>query len=88
MSEGRSILKLQANERTTEMANRKDLKQIIQVATKHGWVIAKTKAGHLKWTAPSGIFFFSSSTPSDWRGLERMKQDLKHSGFDLKLLKK
>ena len=70
------------------MANRKELKQIIKIAERFGWVVEPTKSCHLKWTAPSGAFFYSSSTPSDWRGLERMKQDLKRSGFDLKNLKK
>ena len=70
------------------MGNRKDLHQIIKVAKKFGWEVVPTKNCHLKWIAPSGNFFYSSGTPSDWRGLERMKQDLKRSGFDLKNLKK
>jgi hypothetical protein len=87
MSEGESRLKV-VKERKTKMANRKELNQIIKVAKRFGWTVEPTKACHLKWTAPSGAFFYSSSTPSDWRGLERMKQDLKRSGFDLKNLKK
>ena len=70
------------------MANRKELQQIVKVARKFGWTVVPTKACHLKWIAPSGAFFYSSGTPSDARGLERMKQDLKRSGFDLKNLRK
>jgi hypothetical protein len=64
--------------------NKKEVKDLIKQASKFGWVIEQTKSGHYRWTAPDGAFFFSSSTPSDWRGLERLKQDLRRRGLDLR----
>jgi hypothetical protein len=68
------------------MANRKELQQVIKIVAKHGWSIALNKNNHYKWIAPSGAFFYSSSTPSDRRSLERLKQDLRRLGFDLRKL--
>ena len=70
------------------MANRKELQQVIKVATKHGWIITLNKNNHYKWVAPSGAFFYSSSTPSDARALERLKRDLRRLGFDLRKIDK
>jgi hypothetical protein len=68
------------------MANRKEMATIMKLATKHGWAIALNKNNHYKWTSPSGAFFYSSSTPSDRRALERLKSDLRRLGFDLRKL--
>lgn len=68
------------------MANRKELQVIIKIARKHGWIIDLNKNNHYKWVSPSGSFFYSSSTPSDRRALERLKKDLRRLGFDLRKL--
>jgi hypothetical protein len=65
-------------------SNRKEVTTLIRIATKCGWIVIMTKSGHYKWTAPNGDFLFSSSTPSDWRGLERLKQDLRRRGLDVR----
>jgi hypothetical protein len=70
------------------MANRKELQVIIKVARTYGWSIDLTKNNHYKWISPSGAFFYSSSTPSDRRALERLKQDLRRLGFDIRKLDK
>jgi hypothetical protein len=69
------------------MANRKELAQLIKVVLRAGWIVEPTKNCHYKWIAPNNSgFFFSSSTPSDKRALERIKQDLRRLGTDVRKL--
>lgn len=68
------------------MANRKEFQALIKIVVKHGWKVEPTKNGHYRWTAPSGSFFFSSSTSSDKRALERVKADLRRLGLDVRTL--
>jgi len=60
------------------MALRSELKNIIRLAEKQGWVISLTKGGHLKWTRSDGAFFFSASTPSDSRALKNIMKELRN----------
>jgi len=69
------------------MASKKELAVIIKVAISAGWRVELTKGGHYKWIAPNNIdFVFSSSTPSDNRALENLKQDLRRRGLDVRKL--
>jgi hypothetical protein len=69
------------------MANRKETAQLIVIVKRLGWKIEQTKNCHLRWTSPTGQFFFSSSTPSDRRALERIKADLRRCGLDIRKMK-
>jgi hypothetical protein len=62
-------------------AYRKELQELIKTAEKQGWVISANKNNHYKWTSPSGNFFFSASTPSDWRALKYILQYLRKYGY-------
>jgi predicted RNA binding protein YcfA (HicA-like mRNA interferase family) len=70
------------------MGNRKELNSIIKAVVAQGWTVEQTKSCHYRFTAPSGNFFFTSSTPSDVRALERIKSDIRKLGLDLRTLKK
>jgi hypothetical protein len=67
------------------MASKKDLAVLIKIAIEAGWRVERTKSGHYKWLSPNSIdFFYSSSTPSDNRALENLKQDLRRRGLDVR----
>jgi predicted RNA binding protein YcfA (HicA-like mRNA interferase family) len=59
----------------------KDVNNLIKEAERQGWLIVMTRNSHLKWTSPTGAFFFSSSTPSDWRVVMKITKDLRMNGF-------
>jgi hypothetical protein len=59
------------------MSCRKDLEKLIRDKRAEGWVIVQTSGKHYKWTAPTGAFFFSSSTPSDWRALRKIEMHIR-----------
>lgn len=59
----------------------KDIAVLVKQATSQGWEVSNTKSNHLKWIAPSGAFFYSPSTPSDYRSIRGLKRDLKVNGF-------
>lgn len=63
------------------LTTNKDVNVLIKTAEKQGWAIELTNNNHLKWKSPNGGFFFSSSTPSDWRVLMKIKKDLRMYGF-------
>ena len=63
-------------------AYRKEIQQLIKNAEKQGWIITANNNNHYKWTSPSGAFFFSASTPSDWRALKYIVQYLRKYGFE------
>ena len=63
-------------------AYRKELQQLIKHAEKQGWIVSANNNNHYKWTSPSGAFFFSASTPSDWRALKYIVQYLRKYGFE------
>jgi aspartyl aminopeptidase len=63
------------------MTASKDVNNLIKEAEDQGWVITMTKNNHLRWTSPLGGFFFSSSTPSDFRVVHKIKKDLRMHGF-------
>jgi hypothetical protein len=60
----------------------KELKELIKQAQKQGWIITPNNKNHYKWTSPSGAFFFSAGTPSDWRALKYIVQYLRKYGFE------
>lgn len=63
---------------------KKDIRQLIKVAEKAGWVVGYDNSGHRSWIPPNGgVPVRTSSTPSDWRGLERIKNDLRRKGLDV-----
>lgn len=59
----------------------KELQALVKDAQRQGWVVLPTNANHLKWVSPMGSFFFSASTPSDYRALKNIKRDLIRCGF-------
>ena len=61
----------------------KELKRIIALAIRQGYTVELRNNGHYKFTAPSGRFIFTSSTPSDRRALSNILSDLKKTGLDL-----
>jgi hypothetical protein len=63
-------------------AYRKELQELIKNAEKQGWIVSANKNNHYKWTSPGGAFFFSASTPSDWRALKYIVQYLRKYGFE------
>jgi hypothetical protein len=62
------------------MSNKKELNDLMRIVVRLGWVITPTKNCHYKWVAPDGQFFYTSSTPSDTRALERIRKDLRRCG--------
>jgi hypothetical protein len=63
------------------LTTNKDVNNLIKEAEKQGWIIGLTKSNHLKWSGPNNQLFFSSSTPSDWRVVMKIKKDLRMNGF-------
>lgn len=59
----------------------KDVNNLIKEAQSQGWIVTPTRNSHLRWTSPKGGFFFSSSTPSDFRVVHKIKKDLRMHGF-------
>lgn len=64
------------------MSLKKDLETLVKKAEAQGFTVERTGGDHLKWTAPSGEFHFSPSTPSDTRGLKNTLADLERIGYD------
>jgi len=67
---------------TSKIGNRA-LKDLLTIAVKQGCTVEVRNGGHLKVTAPSGQFIFTSQTPSDVRAFPRIKRDLKRIGVVL-----
>jgi hypothetical protein len=63
------------------LSTNKDVNNLIKEAEGQGWQIVMTKSNHLKWLSPLGGLFYSSSTPSDWRVVMKIKKDLRMRGF-------
>lgn len=63
------------------MVNSKELTALIKEAKGQGWRVEFTKSCHLRWSSPTGGFFFSSSTPSDHRAVQNIRRDLRLNGF-------
>jgi hypothetical protein len=59
----------------------KEITVLAKQAIRQGWTITKTNGGHLRWTSPSGSFFFSALTPSDPRTIKNLQRDLRVNGF-------
>lgn len=59
--------------------NTKEIRNIIRLAIKRGYTVEVRNNGHYKFTAPSGKFFFTSSTPSDRRALDNILADMKRA---------
>lgn len=63
------------------LTTNKDVNELIKDAERQGWLVTITKNCHLKWTNPNGGLFYSSSSPSDWRVVMKIKKDLRMNGF-------
>lgn len=59
----------------------KELKRIIALAIRQGYSVELRNNGHYKFTAPTGRFIFTSSTPSDRRAIKNILADLRKLGF-------
>jgi predicted RNA binding protein YcfA (HicA-like mRNA interferase family) len=63
------------------LTTNKDVNELIKDAERQGWLVTITKNSHLKWTNPNGGLFYSSSSPSDWRVVMKIRKDLRMNGF-------
>ena len=59
--------------------NTKEMRKLISLAIKKGYNVELRHNGHYKFTAPTGKFFFTSSTPSDRRALNNILADMKRA---------
>ena len=57
----------------------KEMRNLIRLAIKRGYNVEMRNNGHYKFTAPTGKFFFTSSTPSDRRALDNIMADMKRA---------
>lgn len=62
-------------------SNSKELNKVIKEAKKQRWVVVKTKKNHIKWVNPQGEVVYSACTPSDFRAIKNILEDLKRRGF-------
>jgi len=70
------------------MAKNKEIDRLMKLAVANGWTVVSSNGGHLKWIPPVGRFFFSASTPSDYRAIKNIERDLKQRGLDTSKHKK
>lgn len=64
----------------------KDFEQIAREARAQGWLVEKRKkSSHLCFRSPQGgaepALIFSSSTPSDWRAVHKLRAQLRRAGL-------
>ena len=59
----------------------KDISQLVDKATKQGWIVTVTNDTHLKWVSPTGEIMFSSMTPRHPVTIKKIKKDLRLRGF-------
>ena len=64
------------------MKGTKEMRSVIRLAIKRGYHVEMRNNGHYKFTAPTGRFFFTSSTPSDRRALDNILADMKRAEKD------
>lgn len=60
-----------------------EYRALYQAAMRQDWTVSTTGSGHLKWTNPAGRSCYSPSTPSDYRGYQRVVRKLKNLGLDV-----
>ena len=74
----------EGKERTTKrLSGDRDMRNLIKRAMLQGWHVEKRNNNHLKWTAPSGFVYYSSSTPSDFRAIRKIMSALRREGLNL-----
>jgi len=61
------------------MSNSQEVSRLAKDVQRLGWTVEKTNGGHLRWTAPSGEFFFSAQTPGDYRVIKKIKVRIKQA---------
>lgn len=64
------------------MTLKKDLEAHARKARAQGFTVEVLPGGHTKWTAPSGEFHFSATTPSSTRGIKNTVMGLRKIGYD------
>jgi predicted RNA binding protein YcfA (HicA-like mRNA interferase family) len=60
---------------------RKEVSDLVRRARERGWVVEKTRGGHLRWRSPEGKVVFSGSTPSDVRAVRNIRSLLRRMGL-------
>lgn len=60
-----------------------EVRRLARAASVAGWNVKRTGGGHLRFQAPGGPPLFTSSTPSDPRGILNFKARLRRSGLQL-----
>lgn len=55
---------------------RKDFKQFFRELIEQGYEVCRASK-HIKIVSPIGEIFYTSSTPSDYRALKNLKNDIK-----------
>jgi hypothetical protein len=63
----------------------RDLKDVVTRAKRAGWSVEPTRGGHLRFCPPAklgGPCLYTASTPSDRRGLDNLRAQLRRAGLD------
>jgi predicted RNA binding protein YcfA (HicA-like mRNA interferase family) len=55
----------------------KEIRKLIRELSSRGWVYEHRKSGHLRFIHPSGRYVTTSLTPSDWRAMLKIRQDIR-----------
>lgn len=61
----------------------KELRVIVDIAIAQGWAFEHRRNNHLVLISPTGEKVFTSSTPSDWRALMKIKAQLRRMGVNI-----
>ncbi|MDP9011120.1 MAG: hypothetical protein M3O41_00425 [Pseudomonadota bacterium] len=59
------------------------VRNVAKAARRAGWTITVLSSGHLAWTSPLGYRVVSSASPSDFRAIRNLRQDLRLGGLDI-----
>lgn len=65
-------------------SSNKDVHQFICALIKHGWKFQKRRKHGVLIEPVKSVKIFISTSPSDWRALLKIKQDIRQAGYDLK----
>lgn len=61
----------------------KELRQLARRAQAQGWVLTRTRNGHVRWVSPAGQVSFSGSTPgTGGRALANQRAILRRHGLE------
>jgi hypothetical protein len=58
---------------------KRDLHRLLAEARHRSWVTELTNSGHWRLMGPERQLLFTGSTPSDWRSLRNLRQDIRRA---------